>query len=170
MNPAPSSPEPGSRLPLPSLGPRGEGWLVLQVVLIIAILAAGVWGTAWPAGATPWRQIAGTILVLAGAALGLAGIFNLGRQLTPLPRPVEDGALRESGAYGLVRHPMYGGVLLLALGWALFTSPLALVAAAIAAVFLEGKRRMEEAWLAQRHPAYAEYRRRVRWCLIPFVW
>jgi protein-S-isoprenylcysteine O-methyltransferase Ste14 len=33
---------------------------------------------------------------------------DLGRQLTPYPRPVTDGVLRQDGIYSLVRHPMYG--------------------------------------------------------------
>ncbi len=167
--PAPSSAS-GPRLPLPSLGPRGEGWVILQVVLIVVIAAAGIWGGRWPAGATPWRQLGGVLLGVLGAALALAGAFGLGRQLTPLPHPVAGGALRDRGAYALARHPIYGGVLLLALGWALFASPLALLPVGLAVPFLEAKRRMEEAWLAQHHPEYADYQRRVRWRMIPFVW
>ncbi len=164
------SPAPRAPLPLPSLGPRGEGWVVLQVVLVVTAAAAGVWGPSWPPAATPWRQLGAAVLFLLGLALAAAGGANLGRQLTPLPHPVEGGGLRDRGAYALARHPMYGGALLVLFGWALATSPLALVPAALAVPFLEAKRRMEEAWLVQHHPDYAEYRRRVRWRLIPFVW
>jgi protein-S-isoprenylcysteine O-methyltransferase Ste14 len=167
--PDPSS-APGSRLPLPSLGPRGEGWVILQVVLVAAVAAAGIWGPAWSPPATTWRQLVAGVVALVGAALAVAAGLTLGRQLTPLPRPMEGGGLRDRGAYALARHPMYGGVLLVALGWALFTSPLALVPAAAGGPFLDAKRRLEEAWLAQRHPGYADYQRRVRWRLIPFVW
>jgi len=64
---------------------------------------------------------------------------------------------------------MYGGVLLLALGWSLATSPAALLTLAIAAGFLDAKRRREEAWLSERHPEYAEYRSSVRARFIPYV-
>lgn len=163
-------PEPSSRLPLPSLGPRGEGWLVLQVLVIVAMGAAGILGPPWAASATPWRQLGAGAGGLLGAALAGAGVLGLGRQLTPLPRPVEGGELRDRGAYALVRHPMYGGVLLMALAWALATSPLALLPVAAGAGFLEAKRRLEEAWLVERHPEYQEYRHRVRWRMIPFLW
>src|SRR3712207_8702061 len=43
------------------------------------------------------------------------------------PRPVERAPLHDDGVYALARHPVYGGILLLALGWAFATSPLALV-------------------------------------------
>lgn len=164
------SPDVRPRLPLPSLGPRGEGWVILQVVLIVATAAAGIWGPPWPPAATPWRQLAAGVLGILGLALAVAGALELGRQLTPLPHPVAGGGLRVRGAYALARHPMYGGALLILLGWTLATSPLALLPAALAVPFLEAKRRMEEAWLVQHHAGYTEYQRRVRWRLIPFVW
>jgi protein-S-isoprenylcysteine O-methyltransferase Ste14 len=155
---------------LPSLGPRGEGWVALQVVLIALLLAAGVWGARWAPAAAPWRQLLGWPIGFLGLALAVAAGLGLGRQLTPLPRPVESGTLRDRGAYGLCRHPIYGGVLLLAAAWALLTSPLALLPAAAAVPFLAAKLSREEAWLAERYPGYAEYRRRVRRRLVPFVW
>jgi protein-S-isoprenylcysteine O-methyltransferase Ste14 len=65
---------------------------------------------------------------------------------------------------------MYGGALLLMLAWALVSSPLALLPLAVAAAFLDAKRRREEAWLLDQHPDYAEYRQRVRRRFIPYVW
>ena len=41
--------------------------------------------------------------------------------------------------------------------------------AALLVVFFDIKSRREEAWLAARFPAYADYRRRVR-KLIPFIY
>ena len=118
----------------------------------------------------PWLAVAGGAIALAGVALLIAGGAGLGPQLTPFPRPVDDGALRRSGVYGLVRHPMYGGALLAMLGWALLSSPLALIPLGVAAAFLDAKRRREEAWLIAKHADYADYRRQVRRQFIPFVW
>ena len=100
----------------------------------------------------------------------VGGSAGLGKQLTPFPRPIDDGTLRQDGVYGLVRHPMYGGALLLILGWALLSSPLAIVPLGAAAVFLDAKRRREEAWLNEEFSGYADYRRTVRRQFIPFVW
>jgi protein-S-isoprenylcysteine O-methyltransferase Ste14 len=155
---------------LPDLGRRGEGWVALQVVLLIALALAGFVGAGWPAA---WRDYligASVPIALAGAYLFLGGAGGLGRQLTPFPKPVQQGGLKRGGAYRFVRHPIYGGVLLLALAWALVSSPLALVPWAIAAAFLDAKRRREEAWLVEAYPDYEEYRTSVRRSLIPFVW
>jgi protein-S-isoprenylcysteine O-methyltransferase Ste14 len=155
---------------LPALGPRGEGWVVLQVGLIAALVAAAVLGPPWWSWGALARRLLAALLGLGGASLGAGALRALGRQLTPLPRPVEGGTLRDGGAYGLVRHPMYGAVLLLGLAAALATSPAALLPLALAAPFLDAKRRLEERWLVEQHPGYAAYLRRVPRQFIPFVW
>jgi protein-S-isoprenylcysteine O-methyltransferase Ste14 len=155
---------------LPTLGQRGEGWVVLQLAVLASIAAAGLLGPDWFPAASRWRQLGAATIGLLGAPLLLGGALRLGRQLTPLPRPVEGGALKDRGVYALVRHPMYGGVLLLCLAWALLTSPIALVPVGLGAAFLEAKRRLEEAWLMEHRPGYGAYRSRVRWRLVPFVW
>ena len=165
---APSSSAASSRLP--SLGRRGEGWVALQVALLAAALVAGLLGAAWPREASRWLAAAGGLAALVGAGLLVGGGAGLGRQLTPFPKPVADGELRQRGVYRLVRHPMYGGALLVMLAWALVSSPLALLPLGLAGAFLDAKRRREEAWLVEQHPGYAEYRRHVRRRFIPFVW
>jgi protein-S-isoprenylcysteine O-methyltransferase Ste14 len=155
---------------LPQLGQRGEGWVALQGVMLVAIIAAGARGRRWPVGGRGLRRSAALGLGLAGGVLFAGATTSLGRQTTPFPKPVEDGSVRRDGAYGLVRHPMYGGVLLLTLAWSLVTSPAALAPWAAAVAFLDAKRRREEAWLAEKHPDYEEYRASVRHGLIPFVW
>jgi protein-S-isoprenylcysteine O-methyltransferase Ste14 len=155
---------------LPQLGRRGGGWVALQLALIGAIAAAGTRGSRWPSPARAVRTIAAAASALAGLCLFAGAATRLGSQITPFPKPVEEGSLKRSGAYGLVRHPMYGGVLLIALGWALVSSPLALAPWTAAAVFLDAKRRREEAWLIEAHPDYEEYQASVRHSFVPFVW
>lgn len=60
--------------------------------------------------------------------------------------------------------------MLLILGWALLSSPLALLPLGLAALFLDAKRRREEAWLVEQHPGYAEHRLQVPRRFIPWVW
>ncbi len=155
---------------LPQLGRRGEGWVALQLVLVAVIAAAGALGPRWSTTAHDVRIVAAVAVGLGGLYLFGAAAAGLGRQLTPFPRPVAGGSVKHSGVYGLVRHPMYGGVLLLALAWALLSSPLALVPWALAALFLDAKRRREEAWLVEANPEYEEYRARVRSRFVPLVW
>jgi protein-S-isoprenylcysteine O-methyltransferase Ste14 len=154
-------------LSLPSLGRRGEGWFAGQVVLLGVIFGSAFAGPRWPS--SPVLVVAGVVLVVGGLGFAVAGITGLGPSLTPLPRPKEGSSLREDGVFGLARHPIYGGVLVAAIGWSLATRPLALLPVALAAVFLELKSRREEQWLVERYPGYADYRRRVRWRFVPGI-
>jgi len=158
----------GSRLP--SLGPHGEGWVAVQGVLLLVEGLCSWRGPRWPRHARPLRLLVAAALFTSGAALFAGGSRRLGRQLTTFPRPVAEAELRHDGAYGLVRHPIYGGVVLIATAWALVTSPLALLPAALTVPFFDLKRRREEAWLVAQHEGYEEYRGEVRHRFIPFVW
>ena len=152
---------------IPTLGPRGEGWVILQVVLLAV---AGIAGLATVAGIGPFLLTAtgtyGTVVRIAGAAIlvfgaiqARRGVRDLGSNLTPLPQPTDDSRLVQTGIYRRVRHPIYGGIILMAIGWALLTASLvALVIAALLIPFFWLKSSLEEAWLAERFTEYAAYR------------
>jgi protein-S-isoprenylcysteine O-methyltransferase Ste14 len=142
---------------LPGLGPRGEGWVLLQVVLLGVVgLAGPLADGAWSGPVAVATAVCGLVLILAGSMLAGRGLRDLGPNLTAVPRPRDGAHLVDSGLYGHVRHPIYGGLVLGALGWSLlWASPLALALSAVLALFFDLKARREEAWLAS---AYAEYR------------
>lgn len=158
---------------LPALGPRGEGWVILQLAALALVgLAGNVWSTPEPDSWASISTVAGTVLLLAAAALGLAGISGLQASdaLTAVPRPRDQASLVETGAFGLVRHPIYGALIIGSVGWALLRgSPAALVATAVLFVVLDLKRRREELMLMERYPGYAAYRTRTR-RFIPWIW
>ena len=154
---------------VPALGPRGEGWAVVQLALAVAIVVAGIAGPRWSGSATSLRFIAGMAIGIVGWVLFVAGLVGLGSSVTPFPRPSERSTLRTGGAYRLVRHPIYGGSMLVAFGWSLISSPLALFGTAFLAILFELKSRHEESMLMERFPEYEAYRRRVRRRFIPGV-
>ena len=158
------------RIRVPDLGPRGEGWVALQVLLLAAILGAGFLGPLWSGPARTVGAIAGLALVTAGIGLVTAGILRLRAQLTAFPRPMPGGRLIADGVFGLVRHPMYGGGVLVAFGWGLaMASPATLAGTLVLAVFFDLKSRREEAWLGEQFGEYAAYRRRTR-RLVPWLY
>lgn len=156
---------------LPSLGARGEGWVAIQAVLLVAVAAAGAWsGPAWSGPPRVVGILAGIAALGAGAILAVRGSLDLRGALTPLPRPRDDAMLVETGVYGLARHPIYGGLILAALGWSWVQASLpALVAAVTLAGFFVLKSSREEAWLLERFAGYAAYRTRTR-RFIPWVY
>lgn len=155
---------------LPALGPRGEGWVVLQFVLLALVAVAGLAGPAWDGAARVVTNALGAMLMAAGLVLALRGLVDLRDALTPLPHPRDGASLVDTGSYRLVRHPIYGGIILGAAGYGLLVaSPLALVGAAALLGFFRLKSAREEAWLEARYPGYAAYRSRTR-RMIPFVY
>lgn len=76
-----------------------------------------------------------------------------------------------SGAYALIRHPGYAGVLLahLALPFAL-GSIWALLPAALGTIFFVLRTSREDQTLCEHLEGYCEYQNRVRWRLLPGVW
>jgi protein-S-isoprenylcysteine O-methyltransferase Ste14 len=155
---------------IPALGPRGEGWVALQTALFFVIGACGFVGVYWPGSAESYLAVLGFLFIVAGLAVVLLGAFTLGRSFTHLPRPRRSGRLHRRGIYRLVRHPVYSGVLLLALGWSFAEAPVALVPTALLALVFDLKSRREEIWLRERYPEYAAYAERTRSRFIPFVY
>lgn len=156
---------------LPSLGPRGEGWVAIQAVLLmVLVLVPFAWGGAWDRELRWATTLVGGLLGLAGLALAGAGLLHLGESLTALPHPRDGSQLVETGAYRLVRHPIYGGLILGSFGWGLLTaSPAALVLAAGVLVFFRLKSGREEVWLRARYAGYDAYAARTR-RLLPFLY
>jgi protein-S-isoprenylcysteine O-methyltransferase Ste14 len=150
--------------------PVGRRLVGLQAALFVAI-AAGPW---LPAGrsvdAPPAAALLGALLVVTGAALVVAAGARLGRNLTPFPRPRADGELVTRGVYRYARHPIYGGVLLLALGWSLLQPSWVSGGATILLLWLfDRKSRYEERLLMEAYPGYRAYAGRTR-RFVPFVY
>ncbi|MBQ7887970.1 MAG: isoprenylcysteine carboxylmethyltransferase family protein [Clostridia bacterium] len=83
----------------------------------------------------------------------------------------EDQRVVDTGLYAHVRHPMYSATILLFLSMPLILRSLAALIIFLAYPAIIAKRiRSEEAFLAQNLEGYADYQRRVRWRLVPFVW
>jgi protein-S-isoprenylcysteine O-methyltransferase Ste14 len=154
-------------------GARGEWFVVAQLVLMALVFFGPRTIGGEPVHAFPFPyacSVVGSVLMIGGGVLLVSGLVHMRHGLTPLPYPKEGAGLVETGPFAVVRHPMYSGGFLLALGWALCVqSWLTLGYVAALLVLLDVKSRREEGWLAKRFPTYTDYQRRVR-RLIPFVY
>jgi len=146
---------------------RGGIWVVFQIGLMLANLAAPLWHRAEP----------GLLVILCSAPLfavaagcGILGALALGRNLTPFPHPPSGTRLVTHGIYGLIRHPLYAAGMVWSLGWALlWLSWPAFVAALLLMPLLDAKSRKEERWLRQQFPDYEAYQKRTR-RFLPWVY
>jgi protein-S-isoprenylcysteine O-methyltransferase Ste14 len=115
-------------------------------------------------------SVAGTVLLVSGSLLAISGVMNLGRNLTPLPVPKNSATLVVTGAYRLVRHPIYSGLIFMAFGWGLWANSwLTIGYALLLLIFFGVKSRYEERLLEEKFPEYSSYRKRVK-KLLPYIY
>ena len=114
---------------------------------------------------------------LAGAAAFLVsyGLYaEVLRENTYLSRTItvrEDQTVVDTGLYGIVRHPMYSATLLLFLSMPLILGSLQSFLIFLAYPFIIAKRiRHEEQFLEENLHGYREYKQKVKYRLIPFLW
>jgi protein-S-isoprenylcysteine O-methyltransferase Ste14 len=112
----------------------------------------------------------GTLVTLAGATLAAWAKFRLGRWFTGTFGVKEGHELVTDGPYGITRHPIYTGLLLMLLGAALaWDSALTLLLALLLVVPLSLHTVYEETLFEQHFgEAYRDYQRRVP-RLVPFT-
>jgi len=152
------------------MGKRGEGWVILQALLLLIILVVPFAPWTVRVGLPWWVRALGGVMIITGMGVLAVGALALGSSLTPFPKPVPGGQLVTGGIYGIVRHPIYMAVIAGALGWGLLMDNLLAIAlSGVLFLFFDLKSRREEKWLTQAYPDYAEYRRHVK-KLIPWVY
>jgi protein-S-isoprenylcysteine O-methyltransferase Ste14 len=155
-------------------GEKGEYWVIAQVILLVGFALLPV----YPAIALDnlpliWKYaewgITGIFGLMASWLL-ISGSLELGANLTPLPHPKHDGELVTGGVYGLVRHPIYSGVIFLAIAYSCWQLSLShAIGAIVLLLFFDIKARKEESWLSTKFTDYEQYRSRVK-KLIPWVY
>ncbi|MBO5926843.1 MAG: isoprenylcysteine carboxylmethyltransferase family protein [Clostridia bacterium] len=96
------------------------------------------------------------------------------RENTYLSRTIEvkeNQRVIDTGLYAVVRHPMYGATLLLFLSMPIVLGSVCSFIIFLAYPFIIAKRiKGEEAFLEKELPGYTEYKQKVKYRLIPFVW
>ncbi len=117
-----------------------------------------------------------------GASLGGAIAFLIAyavyaevlRENTYLSRTIEvqeNQKVIDTGLYGIVRHPMYSATLLLFISIPIVLGSIYSLAVFLAYPFIIAKRiKGEEKFLEKELPGYAEYKKKVKYRLIPFIW
>ena len=136
---------------------RGYFYVAVQFLLIALLFTA-------PRQAEPYGAfsdvvgIVGVAVIALGAVILVTSFVRLGRSLTANPVPKEDGVLVTSGLYGRVRHPIYFGLLVLAIGVVLDAGWWPQIVIALMLYFLLNiKAQFEEDLLRKKYPEYKAY-------------
>ena len=117
-----------------------------------------------------------------GVVIGASVVFILAyilyaevlRENTYLSRTIqvqENQTVVDTGLYGIVRHPMYAATLLLFLSMPLVLGSVYSFLIFLVYPFIIAKRiRHEEEFLEKELNGYAEYKAKVKYRMIPFIW
>jgi protein-S-isoprenylcysteine O-methyltransferase Ste14 len=149
-----------------------------QKIIIILIFAAAVALIVLPPldHRFAWSPVPWPVSVIGDALVAFSfWVFHLVSKVNTYAaanvRVEQDQRIVDTGMYALVRHPMYFGALFLVVGtplalgswWTLLLTPVFLV-------LLYFRIASEEDVLMRDLAGYADYRRTVRYRLIPYVW
>ena len=158
--------------------PGQKGWD--KVLLSLFFVDFLVWFAIMPLDASRfhwsptfplWLKAIGTVLLV----LSIVLVFEALRENTfaaPVVKMQKERGQKvvSTGMYGVVRHPMYAGALLLFVsGPLLLGSVWGLIVSLILIVTIAVRSIGEEAMIKQELEGYSDYMRRVKWRMIPFV-
>lgn len=158
---------------------RGQPWidaagLVAYLVYLIAWVVFVPLDAGWLQLLPPpptWLSAVGGLAAILGCCVAFLAVWQ-NRFASP---NIEDQSDRgqqvvDSGLYGLVRHPLYAGNLLLFAGVALWMGSLAaFIGVSVHLAATLARIGIEERFLRVNLPAYAAYASRVRARLVPFL-
>ena len=117
-----------------------------------------------------WMIITASVLFLVAYAL-YAEVMRENAYLSRTIRVEEGQTVVDTGLYGIVRHPMYAVTILLFLMIPLILgSWYALIAFAFYPAIIIVRLKDEEALLTKELPGYEEYKQKVKYRIIPFIW
>ena len=158
-------------------GPTAETRSVQKLVItgtILAVIAVLVISAldhrfGWSSVPTP-IVIVGNILVAVGLVVAQLVVIQNSYAAATI-RVEEDQTVVSTGLYGLVRHPMYVGTLIMMIGTPLaLDSYWGLLAMVLALPVLAARIEDEEKMLRLELEGYDEYTRKVHYRLVPGIW
>ncbi len=152
---------------------QGEQQMVVKLSGLMFLLGFILAGLDFRFG---WLPLPKAVSIVGTAAFLIAYVLyaEVLRENTYLSRTIEvqeNQKVIDTGLYGIVRHPMYSATVLLFLSMPLVLGSMISFVIFLAYPFIIVQRiKHEEAFLEKELPGYREYKEKVKYRLIPFVW
>ena len=119
----------------------------------------------------PKSVVIGAVVVFLVAYILYAEVLRENTYLSRTIEVRENQKVIDTGLYGIVRHPMYSVTLLLFLSMPLVLGSIYSLLIFLAYPFIIAKRiKNEEEFLEKELNGYREYKQKVKYRLIPFIW
>ena len=151
---------------------KEQKWVVAlsMLMFIAAFVVAGLnWRFQWLV-LPNWAVWLAAALFLFGYSL-YAEVLRENTYLSRTVEVQEDQKVIDTGLYGVVRHPMYMATLILFLAMPLvLASPISFLIMLFYIPLIAKRMRNEEAVLEQGLKDYSEYKQRVKYKVIPYIW
>ena len=140
------------------------------VMFVAAFVVAGLnWRFQWLV-LPSWVVWLGTALFLFGYIL-YAEVLRENTYLSRTIEVQEDQKVINTGLYGIVRHPMYTSTIILFLSMPLvLASPISFLILLLYIPLIAKRIHNEEAVLEEGLKGYREYKQRVKYKVLPYIW
>ena len=159
-------------------GENVEPWdralMAVYILLMLALLAIA----ALDNGRFGWSQVSPGLTALGWSLIAITSaivwhVMSVNRYLSGYARlqPDRGQVVVSRGLYGLIRHPMYLGIILGVPGLPLMLGSLwALIPALLVSALEVYRTAREDRMLQEGLPGYRAYCQKVRWRLLPGIW
>ena len=113
---------------------------------------------------TPFSYFVGFLIIIIAFIILLVAIKDLGRNLSPFPRPIKNSKLVTKGIYRFTRHPMYYSLIFISFG--VFITKLSiyyLFLSTSLGLIIKFKIALEEQYLKNKYKNYLLYKNEVKY-------
>ena len=113
--------------------------------------------------ASPFSFFLGTLIIIIAFIIILVSIKDLGRNLSPFPRPINNSNLVTTGIYRFTRHPMYYSLIFISIGVFIIKLSIYYLFLTISlALIIKFKIALEEKYLMNKFKNYLLYKNEVK--------
>ena len=113
--------------------------------------------------ANPFSFSLGILIIIIAFIIMLVSVKDLGRNLSPFPRPINNSNLVTTGIYRFTRHPMYYSLIFISIGILIIKlSIYYLFLTTILALIIKFKISLEEKYLMNKFKNYLLYKNEVK--------
>ena len=112
---------------------------------------------------SPFSYFLGILIIIIAFTIMIVSIKDLGRNLSPFPRPINNSNLVTTGIYRFMRHPMYYSLIFISLGVFLIKLSIYNLFLTISlALTIKLKIALEEKYLINKFKNYLLYKNEVK--------
>ena len=112
---------------------------------------------------TPFSYFVGLLIIVIAFVILLVAIKDLGRNLSPFPRPINNSNLVTTGIYRFTRHPMYYSLIFISIGVFIIKLSIYYLFLTISlALIIKFKIALEEKYLMNKFKNYLLYKNEVK--------